>query len=224
MRFLSRFEMGTASTISAIISKSAVICLSWPSRRLRTAVSSSSRILAIFTCEEDIRRRLTNARTTSTLIVVARSDLRTFAAMTEPCSVKAMGALLTLRLLDAAAMFGTIEAASLRVKEKAKSLGNLRRFRRSCRLSCFVDTPYSRARSESRMTLWPRTTRMSGRATGRMERFFTLCIRRGGAKSSSGAGKNLIFPLQSNKYHDFSQVARLNHSDYSTESRTRKDS
>ena len=95
-----------------------------------------------------------NARTTKTLILTALGLFRTLAAISAPCSVKTQGNVRRPpRPGFFAIAFCDIKAVnSSRVTGNAKSSGNRRRLRLTASLKRCVGTPYSLARSESKMT------------------------------------------------------------------------
>ena len=69
-----------------------------------------------------------------------------------PCSVKAYGEYLLPPLFEVPIWH--LKNSSF-VKRNIKSSGNLSMFLRTCRVSCFVSTPYNAARSLSSITFLP---------------------------------------------------------------------
>ncbi len=86
-------------------------------------------------------RSRTNARTTKTLISIARELFRTDAAMIAPCSVKARGRTAENLRRERWSQFVTTSANSLRVTWNRKSYENRPIFLLTAWFSAFVGTP-----------------------------------------------------------------------------------
>jgi hypothetical protein len=118
-------------------------------------------------------RILMNARTTKMLIWIALRLLKIFAAITDPCSVNAYGSARGSRcfckpvtICDRFTSPFEVATCDLRdvhsgfISRKRKSGGKRCTLRFTAWFNTFVDTPYSLARSASRMIFSPRIVKM----------------------------------------------------------------
>lgn len=106
----------------------------------------------------------TNARTTKMLILMARGEFNTFAAITTPCSVKARGMFrrppcpeLEVAICDFKFSYSAC------FNRKTKSDGNRAAFLFTCSFRRRTETPYKAAKSASRIILWLRRIRILNR-------------------------------------------------------------
>ncbi len=166
MRLTDLASSGSSSKTSTVL-KSCSMSASCPASRSLTARSSCSSLLFSAPSARDAHLRRMNARTTSTLIVTARGEFRTFAAITTPCSVRTNGNLrLPPRPFFDVAICDIKDSTSPLLRTNAKSSGNLSRFRRICSFRRLVETPKRAARSASKMTCRFRTRKIGGRIAG----------------------------------------------------------